>query len=48
NPNNSYDEGFIYSHVGSAVVSDVFSGTGRKHKDVVAKIKKTLDFFIFK
>ncbi len=42
NPNNSYDEGFIYSHVGSAVVSDVFSGTGRKHKDVVAKIKKTL------
>jgi Zn-dependent M28 family amino/carboxypeptidase len=42
NPNNSYDKGFIYSHVGSAVVSDVFSGTGRKHKDVVAKIKKTL------
>jgi len=42
NPNNSYDEGFIYSHVGSAVVSDVFSGTGRKHKDVVAKIKKNL------
>ncbi|GAH51262.1 unnamed protein product, partial [marine sediment metagenome] len=42
NPNNSYDAGFIYSHVGSAVVSDVFSGTGRKHKDVVAKIKKTL------
>jgi hypothetical protein len=42
NPNNSYDEGFIYSHVGSAVVSDVFSGTGRKHEYVVAKIKKTL------
>jgi hypothetical protein len=42
NPNNSYDEGFIYSHVGSAVVSDVFSGTGRKHKDVVAKIIKNL------
>jgi len=42
NPNNSYDEGFIYSHVGSAVVSDVFAGTGRKHKDVVAKIKKNL------
>ncbi|NIM58151.1 MAG: M28 family peptidase [Candidatus Aminicenantes bacterium] len=42
NPNNSYDKGFIYSHVGSAVVSDVFSGTGRKHKDVVDKIKKTL------
>jgi len=42
NPNNSYDEGFIYSHVGDAVVSDVFSGTGRKHEDVVAEIKKTL------
>jgi len=42
NPNNSYDAGFIYSHVGSAVVSDVFSGTGRKHEEVVAKIKKTL------
>jgi len=42
NPNNSYDKGFIYSHVGSAVVSDVFSGTGRKHKDVVTKIKKNL------
>jgi hypothetical protein len=42
NPNNSYDEGFIYSHVGEAVVSDVFAGTGRKHEDVVEKIKKTL------
>jgi len=42
NPNNSYNEGFIYSHVGNAVVSDVFSGTGRKHKDVVENIKKTL------
>ncbi len=42
NPNNSYDEGFIYSHVGDAVVSDVFSGTERKHEDVVAEIKKTL------
>ena len=42
NPNNSYDKGFIYSHVGSAVVSDVFAGTGRTHKDVVDKIRKTL------
>jgi hypothetical protein len=42
NPNNSYDKGFIYSHVGSTVVSDVFSGTGREHKDVVDKIRKTL------
>ncbi|UCC39201.1 MAG: M28 family peptidase [Candidatus Aminicenantes bacterium] len=43
NPNNSYSKDFIYSHVGDAVVSDVFSGTGRKHKDVVEKIKRTLN-----
>lgn len=42
NPNNSYRENFIYSHVGKAVVSDVFSGTGRSHKDTVERIKKTL------
>ncbi len=38
NPNNAYDENFIYSHVGDVVVSDLFSGTGRKHEDVVKKI----------
>jgi len=42
NPNNSYKEGFIYSHVGEAVVSDIFSGTGRKHEETVEKIQKTL------
>jgi len=42
NPNNSYREGFIYSHVGSTVVNDVFAGTGRSHQEVVAKIKKEL------
>jgi len=42
NPNNSYSEGFIYSHVGNVVVEDVFSGTGRNHKDVVEAIGKTL------
>lgn len=42
NPNNSYREGFIYSHVGPVVVEDIFAGTGRSHKDVVAKIKKEL------
>ncbi|OGD12229.1 MAG: hypothetical protein A2Y86_06990 [Candidatus Aminicenantes bacterium RBG_13_62_12] len=42
NPNNSYREGFIYSHVGTAVVEDVFAGTGKTHKDVVALIAKTL------
>jgi hypothetical protein len=42
NPNNSYKEGFIYSHVGDVVVADVFAGTGRAHKQVVDSIKKTL------
>jgi hypothetical protein len=42
NPNNSYREGFIYSHVGDAVVADVFAGTGRDHKSIVEKIGKTL------
>jgi len=42
NPNNSYREGFIYSHVGDAVVADVFAGTGRKHEDVIKLIEKTL------
>jgi hypothetical protein len=42
NPNNSYHEGFIYHHVGAAVVSDVFAGTGKTYADTVAKIKKEL------
>jgi len=42
NPNNSYHEGFIYTHVGDGVVADVFSGTGKKHAEVVEKIEKTL------
>jgi Zn-dependent M28 family amino/carboxypeptidase len=42
NPNNSYREGFIYSHVGDAVVADVFAGSGRDHKATVEKIGKTL------
>jgi len=42
NPNNSYREGFIYSHVGDAVVADVFAGTGRKHSEVVEKIGRML------
>ena len=42
NPNNAYSEGFIYSHVGESVVSDIFLGTGRKHSEVVERISKTL------
>ncbi len=42
NPNNAFVEGFIYTHIGTAVVKDIFSGTGRTHSDVVASIRKTL------
>ena len=42
NPNNSYREGFVYHHVGAAVVADVFAGTGRTYADTVAKIRKEL------
>jgi hypothetical protein len=42
NPNNAYVEGFIYHHVGEAVVNDVFAGTGKAYKDTVARIRKEL------
>lgn len=42
NPNNAFAEGFIYTHVGDAVVGDIFAGTGRDHKEVVAAIRKEL------
>ncbi len=42
NPNNSYREGFIYHHVGAAVVADVFAGTGRTYAETVAGIRKEL------
>jgi hypothetical protein len=42
NPNNAYVEGFVYHHVGAAVVADVFAGTGKSHGDVVGRIRKEL------
>jgi len=42
NPNNSYRDGFIYHHVGAAVVADVFAGTGRTYKETVDGIRKEL------
>lgn len=42
NPNNSYDAGFIYSHVGNVVVNDVFAGTGYEHSKVVRQIREEL------
>jgi hypothetical protein len=42
NPNNAYVGGFVYHHVGAAVVADVFAGTGRVHKETVDRIRKEL------
>ncbi len=42
NPNNAYDAGFIYSHVGDVVVEDVFAGTGYEHSKVLGQIRKDL------
>ena len=42
NPNNAYVEGFVYHHVGEAVVADVFAGTGRTYRDTVATIRAEL------
>jgi hypothetical protein len=42
NPNNAYNENFIYVHVGDSAVKDIFSGTGKVHQEIVDKINKTL------
>jgi hypothetical protein len=42
NPNNAWNENFIYVHVGDSVVKDIFSGTGKDHMDIIDKIGKTL------
>ncbi len=42
NPNNAYVDGFLYHHVGAAVTDDVFAGTGRTHKDTMARIRAEL------
>ena len=42
NPNNAYNEKFIYVHVGDSVVRDIFSGTGKIHQDLVKKINASL------
>jgi Zn-dependent M28 family amino/carboxypeptidase len=42
NPNNAYNANFIYVHVGDSVVKDIFSGTGKVHKEIVDKIDKNM------
>jgi hypothetical protein len=42
NPNNVYVDGFLYSHVGKTVTTDLFAGTGRSADEVFKKIQATL------
>ena len=42
NPNNEYIEGMLFTHVGDAVVADLFSGSGRDHKRIVEQIERSL------
>lgn len=42
NPNNAYNENFIYVHVGDSVVNDIFRGTGVKYRENIEKINKSL------
>jgi hypothetical protein len=41
NPNCLFIKDFVLSYVGKTVVNDIFKATGKTHKDVVEKIKKT-------
>jgi len=42
NPNSVFAEGLLQTYVSPRVVDDIFAGTGRKHADVVAGIRKQL------
>lgn len=42
NPNNSYSEGFVYSAISRSVVDDIFTGTGKVHRNVLREIRDTL------
>jgi hypothetical protein len=41
NPNCLFIKDFILTYIGSSIVDDIFSGTGKSHKNVIEKIKKT-------
>ena len=42
NPNNAYVKGFIYSHIGSKVIEDIFAGTGKSYAKTIKDIKTNL------
>lgn len=47
NPNNAYDEKFIYVHIGDSVCKDIFAGTGNDHDVIVKKINSSLKPYSF-
>ena len=47
NPNNAFEPGFIYSHVGDTVVRDLFAGTGHSHQEVISSIQEERKPFSF-
>ncbi len=42
NPNNAYNENFIYVHVGDSAVKDLFAGTGKDHGESIKNIQNKL------
>lgn len=42
NPNCLFIQNLVLSYIGSSVVQDIFSGTGKAHQQVVNQIKNTL------
>ena len=42
NPNNAYVKGFIYSHIGSAVITDIFLDTDKSYAETIKEIKTEL------
>ena len=43
NPNNAFAEGFVYAVVSQAVTNDIFSGTGKDHKETVTALREELE-----
>ncbi len=42
NPNNAYVKGFIYSHIGPAVITNIFLGTDKSYAETIKGIKANL------
>lgn len=42
NPNNAYIKGFLYSHIGTAVITDIFLGIDKSYAETIKGIKADL------